>query len=229
VGCVTLPATDTWDVRGHKGPSYTVGPYCSNPQCQRIAEHAHHIVRRSQLSGDYAWVELHGTLVGNLTGLCVPCHEDITGSVGGHRAAIRWSLADSTFQWCDVLANGSTIDYRPVGPIEPQPPTPETLAARAPGPEGSEHCPFCGQQQRRRPAQAAVGRRRSNRKTWAVRVPAEAVEDGANVLDTLVGEIGVLLGVGNDSGARYYTIVPAMTYCLQDGQRFLDAIKGVGG
>ena len=227
---MTLPCTDTWDLKGRTGPRYTVGPYCANPSCHRIAEHVHHLVRRSQLSGDFPWVEIHGTTVGNLTGLCVQCHDDITGNLGGHKAAIRWSLADSKFWWSDVLATGASIEYRQVGPLDPQPPTPETFAARTPGPEGSDHCPFCGQEQRRRPARAALpGRRRSNRKTWTVRVPDEAVEDGANVLDTLVGEIGMLLGVGGDSGARYFTLVPSMTYCLQDGQRFLDAIRGVGG
>ena len=226
---MTLPATDSWDVKGTGGPKYTVGPHCSNPSCGRIAEHAHHIVRRSQLSGDYAWVELHGLIVGNLTGLCVQCHNDITGMVGGHKAAIRWSNADEKFWWCDLAATGNTIDYQPVAPLTYQPPTPETLAARAPGPSGSDGCPFCGQSRRRRPAQSTPGRRRQNRKTWTVRVPDEAVEDGADVLDTLVGELGLLLDTGGDAGARYFTLVPALTYCMQDGQRFLDAIKGHGG
>jgi hypothetical protein len=229
---VTLPAVDTWDVRGIDGPAYKVGPRCANPGCNRIAEHAHHIVRRSALGGDYRWIMLYGKPRGNLTGLCAFCHDDVTGRVGGHRAAIRHASADDLFWWCDVRDGiEGEIEYVKLAPLEPQPPTPDSLEARDPGtPEGSEECPFCGHTtRRRRSAPTETPGRRRPRKTWRVAVPDENVEQGADVLDTLVEEIGMLLGVGQDAGARYYTLVPSMTYCLQDGQRFVDAIKGRGG
>lgn len=227
---MTLPATDSWDVRGVKGHDYKVGPHCSNPNCRKIAEHAHHIVRRSQLGGDFRWIVLHGQARGNLTGVCVGCHNDLTGMVGGHKAAIRFSLADSLFYWCDVETVNDQIEYLKRGPIDPQPPTPETLAERATGiSTESDPCPMCGQAARRRPSSQPSSPGGRRRKTWTVKLPADVIdEDGAAVLDTLVLELGSLLGTGQDEGARYYTIVPAMSYCLQDSQGFVDAIKGKG-
>lgn len=227
---MTLPATDTWDVRGVDGPKYKVGPYCANPDCGKIAEHAHHIVRRSQLGGDYAWIVLHGQVTGNLTGLCPGCHDDITGRIGGHKAAIRHSIADTFFHWCDVdTSSGNEIRYLKRGPLQPQPPTPETLAERATGHDHqeSEPCPFCGQARRRRSETPAGDRRR--RKTWTVLVPADDQEQGAEVLDALVDDLAPLLGVDPTRTGRYYVLVPTLYYAQQNRQRFLETIKGVGG
>jgi hypothetical protein len=54
---MTLPLVDSWNVRGIVGEKYTVGPRCSHPECERWADHAHHMVRRSQLKGDFNWVD----------------------------------------------------------------------------------------------------------------------------------------------------------------------------
>jgi hypothetical protein len=225
---MTLPATESWNVRGADGPKYKVGPRCSNPGCQRLAEHAHHIVRRSQLSGDYAWIVLNERVLGNLTGLCPQCHDDVTGRVGGHKAAIRIS-DDRDFLWCDVVEMEGQIVYLPQGKLEPQPPTPETLAQRAPGHEHTESdtCPFCGQTRRRRSATPLLDRRR--RKTWTVLVPDDEQERGAAVLDTLVDDLAPLLGVEPNRTGRYFVLVPTLAYAQLDRKRFLETIKGVGG
>jgi hypothetical protein len=227
---VTLAALDSWLVKGVKlGPKYDykVGPRCSNPECRRFAEHAHHIVRRSALAGDYAWVEIDGKVVANKTGLCVPCHNDITGEVGGHKAAIRW--IDGLFVWCLVSTGGhglGEISYHPVGPIEPQPPTPDLLAEQPGNPVESDHCPMCGQIKRRRRADAT----RRRRKTWIVKVPDESVEDGADVLDTLVENLALIIP-NADAGmaGRYYVLVHSLAYSTMHSANFAQTLTGEGG
>ena len=223
---MTLPAVDTWNVVGLEGPKYTVGPRCSNPQCSRIAEHAHHIVRRSALGGAYDWVSIDGYVVANKTGLCPQCHDGITGRIGGHTDAIRF--VDNVFLWCSVHTDlHDTVEYLEVGPLEPQPPTPESLAERAPGLlEESDSCPFCGHKNRRRRGTSTHPRRR--RKTWTVQVPNDE-EDGAEVLDTLVDELAPLLGIDATATGRYFVLVPTLVYAHHHRENLLESLKGHGG
>jgi len=205
-----------------------VGPRCSNPNCGRIAEHAHHIVRRSQLRKQpQDWVAIDGYVIANKTGLCVPCHDDITGRVGGHKAAIRW--IDQKFVWCLLGPGEGDARYLPVAPIEPQPPTPDQLAERAPDSEtGPEECPFCGHSTRRRRPSAQVGRRR--RKRWGVLVPDEDLEQGADVLDSLIDSLAPLVPNADSSATgRYYVLVPALAYAVMNGEEFVASFTGRGG
>lgn len=220
---MTLPAVDTWDVRGVPGPKYQVGPKCSNPHCRRWADDPHHIVRRSKIGGDWAWIDVQGETLPNLCGLCRPCHDDITGRVGGHKAAIR--LTAGRWHWC--LGSGDELSaYRNVGELDPHPPTLDVAERALVHPvSGLETCPTCGAVKRRRPSSTrGPGRRR---KTWTVPVP-DGDEDGAAILDTLVDDLALVLGYGQDAGARYYVLVPTLTYAQMERQRFVDQFKGVG-
>jgi hypothetical protein len=219
------PMEEMYLVKGERGPHYTVGPYCANPHCHRIAEHVHHIFRRSSLAGDFNWVLIDGYLIGNLTGLCVRCHEDVTGPVGGHKAAIRWHRKARKFYWAVVHGDGGAwVKYTKVGPLDGQPPTPETLAERTPGQgmDESAHCPYCGQARRRRSQRQGPppgGRRR--RKNWLVSVPDDA-EDGADILDTFVDDLAQLLGAGewDERNRRYWTLTRALTWIIQQREQF---------
>jgi len=218
---MTLPAVDTWDVKGLRGPHYTVGPNCSNPTCRRLAEHAHHIIRRSALGSDYAWVEIDGQVYANLTGVCPECHDDLTGRVGGHKAAIR--LVDALFLWCRVVDRPDIL-YDPIGPIVPQPPSWESASDEEIASSG-ENCPTCGQK-RRRSVSTHPHRRR---KSWIVKVPAEHDENGAEVLDSLVENLVPLIPNADSSASgRYYVLVPVLAYALMDSGRFVQTMTGVG-
>lgn len=210
------------------GPAYTVGPKCANPGCRRDADHAHHIVRRSALGGDYRWIALDGHVVGNLAGVCWRCHNDLTGGPGGHKAAIR--LDAGIFWWAlprRVGSIGSPIDYRLLGPIDPQPPTPESLDQQAPAPTPESDCPLCGQRRRaHRPGKRWARRR----KTWTVKVPADAEEDGAEVLDALIENLALVIpNADGSTTGRYYVLVPTLAYATMDVERFLQTMEGVGG
>jgi hypothetical protein len=228
---MTLPAVDTWNLRGETGPPYKVGPLCSSPGCKRFADHAHHIVRRSALGGDFAWVLIDDKLFANLTGLCAAHHDEITGRVGGHRAAIRLEEEDgeSIFYWCSLTERNGAVVYLPFAPLEPQPPSPESLAQRASHTHDpdSEHCPFCGQTRRRRTttSQPTGGRRR--RKSWTIKVPADG-EDGAEILDTLVDDLAPLIGIDPTASGRYFVVAVALVYAQQNRKDFAEVYRGTG-
>ena len=226
---MTLPVTDNVLIKAVKGgPEYTVGPRCSNPTCRKIAEHAHHIVRRSSLGGNFRWIQIEGRIVGNLTGVCADCHDDLTGRIGGHKAAIRYR--NGLFWWSLVGGPGAEIEYHLVDPIDPQPPTPETLEAKqsAVSPEEPD-CPFCGQKRRR--SQLNRGRTWGRRrKTWGVLVPDDEQENGAEVLDTLVENLALVIPNADSSRTgRYYVLVPVLAYATMRIEDFLQTMEGVGG
>lgn len=229
---MTLPPTDSWQVRGVAGPKYTVGPRCSNPTCKKLAEHAHHIWRRTLLGGVFSWVELpNGLVLGNLTGLCPECHDKITGRVGGHKAAIRYD--EGAFWWCTLGPPTSSIEYEFVAPLDPQPPTREAFVASPATVESENSCPTCGQPRPRRRLPRPAGGHRRGRKTWPVKVPADQEENGADILDALTEDLAPLLGVDPDdngtyTSGRYWVLVPCLFYAQQQREDFIKSIEGVG-
>jgi len=71
-------------------PAYELGPNCMVHGCDQLREDGggHHVWRRSNQTRSW-WVELpDGTLVPNRVGLCREHHREVTGGVGGHKAAI---------------------------------------------------------------------------------------------------------------------------------------------
>jgi len=221
---MTLPPVDEkYLVRRMNGPKFTVGPRCSNPHCGKLAEHAHHIVPSGARGLRWDWIAIDGYVTGNMTGLCVGCHNDVHLA----RAWIRW--IDQEFVWCfpgerDVL--GKPTPY-PVGALSYQPPTPDSLATDDPraSDTGPESCPFCGQETRRRPALTPrVGRRR--RKSWTVLVPDEELENGADVLDSLIDNLAPLVPNGdNTRSGRYYIICAALAFALIDSTDFVEMFQ----
>ena len=220
---MTLSPSDSARVRGAQGPSYKVGPRCSNPTCRKLAEHVHHIWRRSALGGPFDWVAVldgeRERMVGNLTGVCPDCHDDLTGRLGGHRARIEY--AEGKFRWHKIGSHGAVY----VGLLDPQPPTPETVSRDLGQSAESEACPFCGQHKRRR-ASATPGARR--RKTWRVLVPDDG-EDGAAILDALVEDVGLTLGIDPVQSGRYYILLPVLYHACQSKAALVESMKGVGG
>jgi hypothetical protein len=205
--------------------AYKVGPMCANPGCGKQAGHAHHIASRAALAGIYDWIEIDGVIIGNKTGLCAKCH----GEIHAEKFVIQW--IEGAFWWCLPLGSKLTNDrhYHPIAPLSYQPPTPDTLAEREAGTPAveSEHCPMCGQFKRRRPR---AGGPRLRRKTWIVKVPDSEVEDGAEVLDTLVENLSLLIP-DSDAGlaGRYYVLVHSLAYSTMHSANFAQTLTGEGG
>jgi len=225
---VTLPPVEHWNVRGLKGPEYKVGPKCCNPRCPRIAEHAHHLFRRSMLAGDWPWVDIAGYVCANKVGVCARCHDDLTGRVGGHKAAIQFEEQLKVFSWCLVADSATGVNLHGVGLLEPQPLTPEQLATLEPdqGTGSEAGCPFCGAVKRRRSKpRSRLGRRR---KTWLVSVPDEVAEDGAEVLDALVENLTPLIPMPNANATegRYWVLVPALAFAQMQPEQFVQSWEG---
>lgn len=222
---MSLPPSDSWSVVGLKGPTYKVGPRCCNPTCRKMADHAHHMWRRSRIGGAFDWVDFEGWIVANKVGVCATCHTYLTDE----KMSIR--LDEKLFSWCIVTGSKITNDlkHNTVGLIEPQPLTPELLATLAPDQaSGSEEgCPFCGQLKRRRPRAGALGRRR---KSWLVTVPADAEEDGAQLLDDLIENLSPYVPNADTSTVgRYYMLVPVLAYVQMNVKNFVETMEGVGG
>lgn len=205
-----LPHPD-WNVKPYDGKPYRVGPYCSVPGCRRIAEHAHHIWRRSFTGRKGTpWVVLwDGKIVGNLTGLCVEHHDQVTGGLGGHEAAIVYD--DGVFLW-------ETKEWHAA--LDPQPPLGTPLEAAPAGqPEVSERstergvCPTCGKVTR--PRQELPPGERRPKKTWSITVPVDERENGAEVIDTLLEHIAEKLGRAGHKSWKYYSLVEALAFTTQ--------------
>jgi hypothetical protein len=78
---------------------------------------------------------------------------------------------------------------------------------------------------RRRPSTRGDGRRR---KTWRVLVPDDA-ENGAEILDELVEDVGLTIGVDPVSSGRYYILLPVLVHACQSKAALVDSLKGIGG
>jgi hypothetical protein len=224
---MTLPLVDHDRWRRAEGPAYKVGPHCAH--CDKWASDGHHLIRRSAISGPFDWVWIDGTVYQNVIGLCADCHHAITSPIGGHQAAIRLDEENGIFFWMEVvgLDDLGNPEYDFPFLLVPQPRTLEGFLAQGGGQDEHDACPTCGHVKRRRPptTPSAPGRRR---KSWTVKVPDDA-EDGAEVLDTLVDDLGLLLDIEPTSASgRYYVLVPALYHCHQDRRSFVASLKGRG-
>src|SRR5262245_50899346 len=131
---------DSWAIEGLRGPEwpdYKVGPLCALQGCSRINVEAHHITRRSFMTGPYCWVRLpDGTTVGNLLPLCWQHHQEVTEN----RARIVWDEQEHLFWWRD---DDGLLRLT-------QPPTIEAVTGQAEQEARKEAnaCPTCGQRVR---------------------------------------------------------------------------------
>jgi hypothetical protein len=225
---VTLDPT-TQQIEGASGPAYKVSMRCAAPDCGKLTEHAHHLYRRSR-QGAHDWIKMpDGTIVANKVGLCVAHHDAVTGKIGGHKAWIKW--LDGVFVW-GLIPRGDPAfpSFFAVGPIDPQPPALDSLNVSQPATETeSDVCPTCGSHTRRRPPspRPPEGERRP-KKSWTIKVPADA-EDGAEILNAFVDDLAPLLGFDPTASARYYVVNAALVYVEQDRPAFIEAIAGIGG
>lgn len=228
---MTLLPHNNQDVKGipkDEYPPYDISVLCCHPHCSKPATEGHHMWRRSFTIGPYDWVRLwDGTVVGNVVGLCMLHHNDITGN----RSKIIMQEdfdADST-GWYFAYYQQASFQ----GPLKPQPRMFSPSLPDSPGtprdlsrevqhdhdtPDDKATCPTC--HQRVRPVIVNKREGVKARKSWTVTVPADRSEDGADVLDTLLESArmqmdAVGLSYGPERNVRYYILSTALGLFVQ--------------
>lgn len=183
-------------VRGVPSERYPLNEKCAHPECTDPVADPHHTFPRSQIGNDSWFVDIalehtleddwHGPIP-HVTGLCRP-HHDLVES---HAAWIK--LEDGEFVWYDRFEGENYPDdgWVGLGPLNPQP--------------GSRE----GKPKRRK----FKGEARKARKTISIRVPNDAEEDGAGLLDEALAQLEAKLG-HDPARPPYYTIMDALNYAL---------------
>lgn len=228
-----VESRDFEGLRGDNYPDYRVGPVCSVPNCAKLCDHAHHVVRRSALAGDYKWVRMPDKVeIGNIVGLCFAHHQEITENKQ------RISYREGKYFWTD----GKPLTQQP--PVrEPIPAPTEDGSSESNNLNGSpsdvsteiiadvepieEHdpktCPTC-KRPMPRPKIDTPKEDRKPRGTWAVAVPMDVREDGADTLDELLEASRDEMAkkgweYGDSSTAKFFVLSHALSmFVLNAGQ-----------
>ena len=184
-------------VRGAEGPRYKVGPLCAVPTCGRLADHAHHLWSRSYMGKPYDWVEVESGVVPNLLPLCWHHHEDVTGSVGGYKAGIRYEPETGCLYWTNgegelELVWGTSQNAQPYVTSE------------------GERCSECGRRKiNKRPVERdKLPARPKTRVVFTV--PKDEREDGEAIIRDQLSKCAELVGRSEDEG--YYTLVDVLNW-----------------
>ena len=210
---MTKIPTESWNITGITGPDYQVGPYCSVPGCHKIAEHGHHIVRKSFLAGDYKWVRMpDGLEFQNLTGLCVPHHEQVTVNT----AEITYD--DGVFYWSNGLTHNQLT----------QQPAMLGVAIEEASGQDSERpvCPTCNRTLPKPKIDTPPEEKRV-RGTFGISIPVDERENGYDVLTELIegcrdklDRVGISYSEG--SKAIYFVVSTTLALFIQHA----DAVLG---
>ena len=203
---MTRLPNENWDVTGVEGPAYKVGPKCSVATCNHWADEAHHIWRRSFLSGDYRWVRLwNDTVVQNMTALCWRHHRQVTDN----QARIDYfddpDRATGEFTFIDIDEHEQVLVPQPKTLREFTNAEPDDIVAVV---TEDAPCPTCGHR-KRTVTELEPGAKR-NRASWTVSVPKDERENGAAVLDELALACAEKLGRADHRSWKYYTLAEVL-------------------
>lgn len=198
---------------------YPLNKKCAHPECGEAAVDPHHIFPRSEIGGDSWFVSIIATqselatmpkwargltfvtlsggqdagnaVIPHVTGLCRAHHD----AVEEHDAWIK--LEEGVFNWYDRAEKGfgglppEEINWKLLGPLNPQPGSVE------------------GKPKRRR----FKGEERRKRRTISLRVPDDAGEDGAALLDEQIEALEAKINPDDDKRRPiYYTIMDALSF-----------------
>src|SRR5262245_44802919 len=172
-----LPMEDR-NVSGVDGPEYALNVICAAPGCGKYSRDPHHLWRRSELGGPFAWVEYEGEMIGNLVGLCQDHHHQVT--VGS--AWIDFDMEGREFNWCSMLSPPRILEWQP--PFDADR-TDKTDADTTDRTDRTGICPSCKRPLPHERLDTPKEARRP-RRTWSITVPVDERENGADVLDSLL-------------------------------------------
>jgi len=179
-------------VRGVAAERYPLNEHCSHPRCKEAAVDPHHLFPRSEIGGDSWFVAIQvddqpgitpdTPIVPHVTGLCRAHHEMLET----HDAWVK--LEDDVFVWYTRKDD----DWLRLGPINPQPPSGDPKAKKAV----------------QRPRK--TGDERRKRRTVTLRVPNDAEEDGAGLLDDAIEQAEEIIREDAEPRSPYYTILDSL-------------------
>lgn len=192
-------------VRSVAAERYPLNKTCAHPECREDAVDPHHAFPRSAIGGDSWFVAVEydetptpeeptGTrveIIPHVTGLCRAHHDEVEQ----HRAWIK--LEDGVWVWYWRVHDhplheiGKEDEWLLVGPLNPQPGSVEGKAKR------KRH----------------QGQARRQRKVISIRVPDDADENGAGLLDESVEALEEKIKPG-DHRPIYHTLMSALGYTL---------------
>lgn len=228
---MTRLPTESRDYKGLAGPGYEsfkVGPLCSVPGCGRPADHSHHVVRRSELGGPFLWVRMpDGAEVGNITGLCWRHHNEVTEN----KTTITY--ADKQFFWegelltpqppikdlnKDELEEAWGKVYAAVAAVDIDAVKAERGLTHVED-HDREVCPTCNRKLPK-PKIETPNEEKKPRGTWAIAIPLDERENGADTLDALLeaareelDKVGISYGDG--SKVKFYTLSTTLGIFVQ--------------
>lgn len=201
-------------VRAVASERYLLNKVCAHPECKEPVNDPHHAFPRSAIGGDSWFVEILETrvltspedgssidyedfqIIPHVTGLCRAHHDQVEI----HESWIK--LEDGVWNWYDraeeevphqndaYMYEGHEPEWTLVGPLNPQPGSVE------------------GKPKRKK----FQGKDRRERKVISVRVPNDAEEDGAGLLDDAIEALETKLQGDREHRPIYYTIMAALNY-----------------
>ena len=173
---------------------------------------------RSYLRGQpYEWVRVNGVTLQNSVGLCVECHDAVTGKIGGHRAKIVYDLDRGLFEWHAKMGE----DWSFIGWLRNQGLVQEPEARPVRRQEGL--CGECGRPLRTHDSvEQKQGIKPRKVKTWAVIVPDDA-EVGSDVMDDWIDTFSMMLGFGEAPTRlrRYHVLAVLLAWSAQNKAQLL--------
>lgn len=197
-----LPPIEGRLIRGVSSQRHPLNDTCSHPDCSEPAVDPHHIFPRSSIGNDSWFVEIEyeGNFPGgkdvcvipHVTGLCRAHHDDVEE----HRAWIK--LEDGKFVWYDqtnedhLNSQGNGNVWQELGAIDPQP---------------------AGREKAHKKRKKFQGQKRRERKTISIRVPNDAGEDGAGLLEDAIASVDERLGF-EEARPPYFTLMDALSHVI---------------
>lgn len=216
-----------------------VGAMCAAPGCSHTAEPGgHHLFSRALMGGAFDWVRLPGGyIVGNKVPLCMDHHHLITVN----KRKIVYD--DAAFWWEDDPNYAEPVKLKFQPPlISPEPEltqesymNEDEARHNVTEPVVEEHhheepveraiCPTC-ERPMPKPKIESDEEAPRLRKTWAVAVPADNQEDGADVLDELLEGIrekfeSAGLSYGEGKKVKYFVLATALGLFLTNSDAIL--------
>lgn len=201
-----IPFQNHSEIKAAEGVAYKVEAYCAHPECGKFSDHAHHVVRRSFIGGDVAWVEYKSHKIQNIVPLCWGHHEEITQN----KAFLFWHEDTLSFWWYDQQDEEPA---KQVGPLS------YAAMEEHVGPASKRKCPACGRPAKKEPEEKTEETRQ--RRTWAITVPNDERENGAETLDTLMQECRDLFGHDESKRVRFFTLTQALALVVQNGHKLM--------